>query len=991
MQKRRTAWILRAVLSCATLALVAAAVWNFQDRQSFRLPDDGVYWVDTPNGVQALHVAPGGPGSKAGVRPGDLLHRINGVRVGSAVEGASMLAGVGIWNRAAYTIARSGREFDLPLVVGVAERLQALDYFRLTLAILYLAVGGFVYWRRSQISGSGEARSTPPMVRHFYVFCLASFVLYSFSYSGRLDGFDRFIYWGNVWATLLAPAALWHFCVIFPGSRQVSRSRRTLAAAGYGPVALLLLGYHLAAAGVLSSDLALQEFSGLLDRVSYAVLGIYLVAGAGFLYFSGKRDEDTALRQQRRWLAHGTLWGALPFVVFWLAPFVAGQIPGTTRSLSIFSLGLIPLAFAYAIARYRLMDVEVFVRRGTAYTLATATLLAAFYGMVFLLSGMVQPQLQDLGPSGWVISVVAAALLFHPLRNWIQQSLDRRFYRERYDYRRTLTDFAAELSTETNLDLMLVSVRQRLVETLDLRRMAIFLADEGSGQPAFRLVEGWELADEAGNPIEPRPIEPGQPITPGKSSLDLSFVDALVNDNTRPYLFFESPRWRIEQPAGARRTIASLDLNYYVPCRVHGRVVALLGLGRTIDGNYLTSEDLGLVRAVSGYFAIATENAQLYHSLERKATEYQRLKDYNENIVESLHVGILAADLDDRVESWSTPLELMFHISRQQAIGRRLVELLPPELVEEFDRVRGESGIHNVYKFRLRAASFPAEFRPTNGSANQEQTINVAIAPLVSKNLEAIGRLIIFDDVTERVELEEKVVQADRLSSIGLLAAGVAHEVNTPLAVISSYAQMLAKQVHSDPGQAKILQKITSQTFRASEIINSLLSFSRTSSRDFETLDLNQTLRDTIALIEPQLRKAGVSAETELDPAAASVWGNSGKLQQVFLNLLLNARDAMPNGGRLTVRTTAADTENGEALARVTVSDTGSGIAPEHLQRIYDPFFTTKGPKSGTGLGLAVSYGIIQEHSGNMNVESVVGRGTTFHIELPLSRKPLHA
>jgi signal transduction histidine kinase len=202
---------------------------------------------------------------------------------------------------------------------------------------------------------------------------------------------------------------------------------------------------------------------------------------------------------------------------------------------------------------------------------------------------------------------------------------------------------------------------------------------------------------------------------------------------------------------------------------------------------------------------------------------------------------------------------------------------------------------------------------------------------------------------------------------------------------------MLAKQVHSDPGQAKILQKITSQTFRASEIINSLLSFSRTSSRDFETLDLNQTLRDTIALIEPQLRKAGVSAETELDPAAAPVWGNSGKLQQVFLNLLLNARDAMPNGGRLTVRTAAADTENGEALARVTVSDTGSGIAPEHLQRIYDPFFTTKGPKSGTGLGLAVSYGIIQEHSGNMNVESVVGRGTTFHIELPLSRKPLHA
>jgi signal transduction histidine kinase len=139
------------------------------------------------------------------------------------------------------------------------------------------------------------------------------------------------------------------------------------------------------------------------------------------------------------------------------------------------------------------------------------------------------------------------------------------------------------------------------------------------------------------------------------------------------------------------------------------------------------------------------------------------------------------------------------------------------------------------------------------------------------------------------------------------------------------------------------------------------------------------------------LRKAGVRVETELDDAAAAVWGNAGKLQQVFLNLVLNARDAMPSGGRLTVRTAAAETEHGEGVARVRVSDTGSGIAPEHLHRIYDPFFTTKGPKSGTGLGLAVSYGIIQEHSGTMNVESQVGQGTTFHIELPLSRKPLHA
>ena len=168
----------------------------------------------------------------------------------------ALLAGIGIWNRAAYSLLREGRPFDARLVVGVADRLRAVDYFQFLLAIFYLAIGGFVYWRRSQIAGSDRAAPTPPMVRHFYVFCLASFVLYAFSYSGRLDGFDRFIYWGDVWATLLAPAALWHFCVIFPGSGQVSRLRKTLAAAGYVPVVAMLAAYHLAAAGVLSSHLA---------------------------------------------------------------------------------------------------------------------------------------------------------------------------------------------------------------------------------------------------------------------------------------------------------------------------------------------------------------------------------------------------------------------------------------------------------------------------------------------------------------------------------------------------------------------------------------------------------------------------------------------------------------------------------------------------------------------------------------------------------------
>src|SRR5262249_44010491 len=154
--------------------------------------------------------------------------------------------------------------------------------------------------------------------------------------------------------------------------------------------------------------------------------------------------------------------------------------------------------------------------------------------------------------------------------------------------------------------------------------------------------------------------------------------------------------------------------------------------------------------------------------------------------------------------------------------------------------------------------------------------------PLISKEGDRIGRLIIFDDVTDRAELEKRLVQSDKLSSIGLLAAGVAHEVNTPLAVISTYAQMLAKQISGDAQKAPLLEKIARQPFRASEIVNSLLNFSRTSPTEFISVDLNKVLRETLTLLEHQLASAGIKTKIDLAEKLPAVKGNAGKLQQVF-------------------------------------------------------------------------------------------------------------
>jgi hypothetical protein len=192
---------------------------------------------------------------------------------------------------------------------------------------------------------------------------------------------------------------------------------------------------------------------------------------------------------------------------------------------------------------------------------------------------------------------------------------------------------------------------------------------------------------------------------------------------------------------------------------------------------------------------------------------------------------------------------------------------------------------------------------------------------------------------------------------------------------------MLAKQVAEDDQKSRMLEKIAKSTFRASEIVNGLLNFSRTSSTEFGEVNLNRVIQETISLVEHQMKKASVEVRTSLEATLGPIHGNAGKLQQVFLNLFLNARDAMEGGGVLEVQTSSAD-----GGARVEVIDTGHGISPENLHRIYDPFFTTKTARKGTGLGLSVTYGIIQEHAGTIEVFSRPGGGTRFHIELPWSK-----
>jgi signal transduction histidine kinase len=316
----------------------------------------------------------------------------------------------------------------------------------------------------------------------------------------------------------------------------------------------------------------------------------------------------------------------------------------------------------------------------------------------------------------------------------------------------------------------------------------------------------------------------------------------------------------------------------------------------------------------------------------------------------------------------------LLDVPRAEALGRKLEEALPPDLAVEVASRATTAHVAGIYKFRMK----------TRGG--RESVINASIAPLLGKDGAHIGRLILLDDITQRVRMEDQLLQNEKLTSLGLLAAGVAHEVNTPLAVISNYIQMLGKQIPTDDPKQKTIERIVKQTFRASEIVNNLLNFSRTGSAEAVEVDLNSVLEETLTLVQHPFKTARVNVLKNYAQKLPPVLGSTTRLQQVFLNLFLNARDAMPGGGMLEVRTAAY---NGSI--EVEVTDTGSGIPPEHLHRIFDPFFTTKSTGKGTGLGLSVSYGIIKEHAGKVDVRSTPGKGTSFRLEFPASKKAVHA
>jgi two-component system NtrC family sensor kinase len=962
-------WLL---LATAALLFVAGAINFWQRSHNQGPPTDGVTWVDTSQGIVAKSIAPGSAASRARMNAGDRLlaismteQKCDQVTRGPKCEEVSGAEKIQVYldqarvggeihyliERPSYPPETRYYYADLDHLTSV-NSLTARDLYLNLIGLVFLFIGLFVIFRQG-----GRA----PFVLHFAALSIAAFVFLFYTPLGLYRDLDLAIAVLKSAGFIMFAALLLHFSAIYPVRYHLFEDRRWRALALYLP-AFVLLGFttviflHDQLATIIPHQLLdhSPNFVARFYKAAFIHFAVALIASAVLLVRRFVISKSTVARQQLKWVVWGMVLATAPFTVLYALGFIFDETAGPFTDVAILPLILIPLALGYSVVRYRLMDVELVVRRVAVYALTTLAIAVAigsivYFAGLYALSGEVTTGEITLRLILSVTAMACIVMIAAPVKNFLQQRVDRIFYGRRYDMRHSLLDFGRTISATTALDPLLDSLINRLREVMNVERLAIFIED-GRATGGYRVARTAGLAAAVSVPVDFREM-----IRTRSAETGVVRADDLES----------AP----EGDGYVRRV-----LHYYVPCVVRGRMVAVIGLGRSADGALLSSEDVEILRTVSGYIAVAIENSLLYQEQQQRASELEILKEFNESIVESINVGLMAVDLDGRITRLNSALEEIVATDREEVFGTNVEDLFAEDFADTLHQVLGESGWHliqtrQIYKMH------------TTTRAGRSLVLNIAIAPLWADSQEQTGALVVFEDVTERLRLEDQLQQREKLSSIGLLAAGVAHEVNTPLTGVSSYTQMLLNMLPENDPKHALLEKVRRQADRATDIVNNLLNFSRTgSAAEFTTLDIHRVLDDTLQLLEPQLRRSQIEIVREYDEHLPQVHGNSVKLQQVFTNLIMNARDSIANGnGRIVLAT-----RNGEEdLLTVEVADNGVGIDPDDVAKIYDPFFTTKGVGRGTGLGLAVTYGIVQEHSGHISVNSTPGVGTTFRITLP--------
>ena len=448
--------------------------------------------------------------------------------------------------------------------------------------------------------------------------------------------------------------------------------------------------------------------------------------------------------------------------------------------------------------------------------------------------------------------------------------------------------------------------------------------------------------------------------------LELAQLTAAITEQLRAALGYDEVGIHLgAQPAapadGASRVVC--------PIRDDTSTLGYLAAANRSAGRPIDPRERELLEMLSEYLAVAIRNSRLYG-------EVNETKRSLEQLIHSAGDAIIAVDRQDKIAGWNPAAERIFGWTTKDAIGRPIVALVPQ------DR----------YRSARAALSSDAPVRVFEATTKREDgstlSLGVTLSALTGREGQLEGMLAIVHDGTAQRELEAQMLQSEKLTALGQMAGGIAHDFNNLLQAILGYAQLMAKNPANGDIVRRGLDVIEAAATGGAETVRRIQKFARLRPDEpFVSLDVNSVVHDAVAITQPRWEersaKGGLPLRLELDlKAVPAVMGRPSELNEVVTNLILNAIDAMPAGGTLSIRTHSVP----GAAVLLTVADTGTGMPEAVRKRVFDPFFTTKG-ESGTGLGLSVSYSIVKRHGGEMRVDSQMSHGTTFTISLPVGSR----
>jgi two-component system NtrC family sensor kinase len=902
---------------------ILISLTNIFQKLKWSTASDNIVWENTEKGLVCISAAQNSP-----VKPGDLLLAVNKFTINNKID---LLRSIEQRNYCRYEIESQGILKNVGVDINPA--VTPFSYYILVFVgiLSVLLTLGVLNVHIKQ-----QTLFPPPQIFFILNLALAGFLI--FSPSGDYGVSDFIFLTLDTICYIFFPAVLLQYALNYPLRAQIFKkfsSRFRYLIIYLPPLTLLLLNFYYILQNAFTPDPEiLTTVINHFRAISQKYFALYLFLAWGAIVASAL--TLTLKKKQKRYL-FPLIGISLSFISLLLLTFSPHESPlqiSPLAYLSMIFLPLLPLSLVYFLAHKRVTDIENIIKK----TLSISSLFIFIFG-IYLFLGLSIEQNKLLGIFWSIAAILMAGLLFKPLESTIQKFIEKIFYRETFNFKRKLKELESSISTQRDLHSLSINFLEIITRGFQLQNCALLIHNKNS---LFYLL-----------PDQTRIF-----LTP-------SFRDALGSHEN--VIFLSEQEFNTKFPHD-QEALLQYKFLQFLPLNIGDRMIGIVAMGRKTDDSYLTVEDLELLSSISAPLALSLENAFLYSRLETQLTELNLLKEFNENIIENINLGIMVVSRMNQVQTWNTFMEDRLQIKRQKALHKKAALVVGNDLWSKIQT--GQPGTHTLRNVKV-------------STQDNDSIYDVYISPLKNERGNISGRIFVFEDVTEKINIQNQLITSEKMASVGMLAAGIAHEINTPLTGISSYCQFLLENP-DDADNREMVTKMHDQVLRANKIIQTLLNFSRQKGQQPLPVNLNRVIEESLALVEHKLKRKNIIFKKEVN-FQNNFHGFAIRLQQLFINLFINSIDAINSEGQISIQ----GEETSEQII-IRFKDNGRGIREKLLEKIFDPFFTTKEIGKGTGLGLSIVYSIVKEHYGNIEVHSKVDHGTTFIITFPV-QSPLRS